>query len=32
MMHSGFEHSVVRKLGEKPGDVWTMMKWNFGFA
>jgi hopanoid biosynthesis associated radical SAM protein HpnH len=32
MMHSGFEHSVVRKLGESPRDVWTMMKWNFGVA
>ena len=32
MMHSGFEHSVVRKLGERPRDVWTMMKWNFGVA
>ncbi|HZR79530.1 MAG TPA: adenosyl-hopene transferase HpnH [Candidatus Binatia bacterium] len=31
-MHSGFEHSAVRKLGENPRDVWTMMKWNFGFA
>ncbi len=28
-MHSGFEPSVVRKLGEQPGDLWTMFKWNF---
>jgi hypothetical protein len=29
-MHSGFEPSVMRKMSEKPGDLWTMMKWNFG--
>jgi hopanoid biosynthesis associated radical SAM protein HpnH len=29
LMHSGFEASVVRKLGEQPGDLWTMAKWNF---
>ena len=29
LMHSGFEASVVRKLGERPRDVWTMVKWNF---
>jgi hopanoid biosynthesis associated radical SAM protein HpnH len=28
-MHSGFEPSVVRKLGESPRDVWTMARWNF---
>jgi hopanoid biosynthesis associated radical SAM protein HpnH len=28
LMHSGFEPSVVRKLGERPADVWTMVKWN----
>ncbi len=28
-MHSGFEPSVVRKLGENWSDVWTMAKWNF---
>jgi hopanoid biosynthesis associated radical SAM protein HpnH len=27
LMHSGFEPSVVRKLGERPADVWTMVKW-----
>ena len=26
-MHSGFEASVVRKLGERVGDVWTMARW-----
>ena len=29
LMHSGFEPSVIRKLGESPRDVWTMAKWNF---
>jgi len=29
LMHSGFEPSVIRKLGENPRDVWTMIKWNF---
>ena len=29
-MHSGFEPSVVRKLGESPRDVWTMARWNLG--
>ena len=29
LMHSGFEPSVVRKLGESRGDMWTMAKWNF---
>jgi hypothetical protein len=29
LMHSGFEASVVRKLGESPRDLWTMAKWNF---
>ena len=29
LMHSGFEASVVRKLGESPRDMWTMAKWNF---
>lgn len=29
LMHSGFEPSVIRKLGERPGDIWTMTKWNF---
>ena len=28
-MHSGFEASVVRKLGDSWSDVWTMVKWNF---
>jgi len=28
-MHSGFEPSVVRKLGESWSDVWTMTKWQF---
>jgi len=28
-MHSGFEPSVVRKLGESWSDLWTMAKWNF---
>ena len=26
-MHSGFEPSVVRKLGESPRDVLRMMRW-----
>ena len=29
MMHSGFEASVVRKLGSDLGDVATMARWNF---
>jgi hypothetical protein len=29
MMHSGFEASVVRQLGDSPKDLWTMAKWNF---
>jgi hopanoid biosynthesis associated radical SAM protein HpnH len=29
LMHSGFEASVVRNLGERPADLWTMAKWNF---
>ena len=28
-MHSGFEPSVVRKLGDSWSDMWTMAKWNF---
>jgi hypothetical protein len=28
-MHSGFEASVVRKLGGSGSDVWKMAKWNF---
>jgi hypothetical protein len=28
VMHSGFEPSVVRSLGQHPRDVWTMAKWN----
>jgi len=28
MMHSGFEPSVVRQLGGRLGDVWTMLRWN----
>jgi hopanoid biosynthesis associated radical SAM protein HpnH len=28
-MHSGFEPSVVRTLGDNWSDVWTMAKWNF---
>jgi hopanoid biosynthesis associated radical SAM protein HpnH len=30
LMHSGFEASVIRKLGDSPRDAWTMMRWNFG--
>jgi hopanoid biosynthesis associated radical SAM protein HpnH len=29
LMHSGFEPSVVRHLGQSPRDLWTMAKWNF---
>ncbi len=29
LMHSGFEASVVRKLGDSLMDVWTLLKWNF---
>lgn len=29
LMHSGFEPSVLCKLGESPRDMWTMAKWNF---
>jgi len=29
LMHSGFEASVVRQLGDSPRDVWRMAKWNF---
>jgi hopanoid biosynthesis associated radical SAM protein HpnH len=29
LMHSGFEASVVRKLGERPRDLWALAKWNF---
>ena len=29
LMHSGFEASVVRKLGDSWADTWTMAKWNF---
>src|SRR5262249_51805625 len=29
-MHSGFEPSVVRKLGESLRDLWTMARWNLG--
>src|SRR5262249_35208571 len=29
LMQSGFEPAVVRKLGERPRDLWTMAKWNF---
>jgi hopanoid biosynthesis associated radical SAM protein HpnH len=29
LMHSGFEPSVVRKLGESAHDLWTMIQWNF---
>ncbi len=28
-MHSGFEPSVVRSLGQSPADVVTMARWNF---
>jgi hopanoid biosynthesis associated radical SAM protein HpnH len=28
-MHSGFEPSVVRKMGDNLRDVWTMMRWQF---
>jgi len=28
MMHSGFEPSVVRHLGGRLGDLWTMLRWN----
>lgn len=28
MMHSGFEPSVVRRLGESPADLLTMLRWN----
>lgn len=28
-MHSGFEPSVVRSLGQRPSDVLTMARWNF---
>jgi hypothetical protein len=28
-MHSGFEPSVVRHLGDSWGDMWTMAKWQF---
>jgi hypothetical protein len=28
MMHSGFEPSVVRQLGDNLADVWTMLRWN----
>jgi len=28
LMHSGFEASVVRKLGDSPRDLWTLAKWN----
>jgi hopanoid biosynthesis associated radical SAM protein HpnH len=28
-MHSGFEPSVVRKLGESWSDMWTMARWQF---
>jgi hypothetical protein len=26
-MHSGFEPSVVRKLGESPRDAFTLLRW-----
>jgi hypothetical protein len=26
-MHSGFEASVVRKLGERPADALTLLRW-----
>jgi hopanoid biosynthesis associated radical SAM protein HpnH len=29
-MHSGFEPSVIRSLGRRPRDLWTMVKWNLG--
>lgn len=29
LMHSGFEPSVVERLGDSPRDLWTMAKWNF---
>jgi hopanoid biosynthesis associated radical SAM protein HpnH len=28
MMHSGFEPSVVRQLGDNLADAWTMLLWN----
>jgi|UniRef100_A0A7C5ENH0 hopanoid biosynthesis associated radical SAM protein HpnH len=28
MMHSGFEPSVVRHLGDNLADLWTMLRWN----
>lgn len=28
LMHSGFEASVVRTLGKRPRDAWTMLRWN----
>jgi hopanoid biosynthesis associated radical SAM protein HpnH len=28
MMHSGFEPSVVRRLGGNLADLWTMLRWN----
>ncbi len=28
MMHSGFEPSVVRQLGGRLTDLWTMLRWN----
>lgn len=28
MMHSGFEASVVRRLGDNLADLWTMLRWN----
>jgi hopanoid biosynthesis associated radical SAM protein HpnH len=27
MMHCGFEHTAVRELGNRPADVWTMVRW-----
>jgi hypothetical protein len=28
MMHSGFEPSVVRQMGGRLNDLWTMLRWN----
>jgi hypothetical protein len=28
MMHSGFEHTVVREVGKSWKDLWEMLRWN----
>jgi len=28
MMHSGFEHTVVREIGKSRKDLWEMLRWN----